>query len=61
MELFDSLKEKHMGFIGIQALAGGLLTNKRVDRNNLLKMIVCENPEWDRFIVNFMNLEKNWV
>ncbi len=50
-----------MGFIGIQALAGGLLTNKRVDRNTLLKMIVCENPEWDRFIVNFMNLERNWV
>lgn len=48
MDLFADMKEKGMSFIGIRALAGGLLTDRRVNRSQLPEDDRMKDPEWDR-------------
>lgn len=48
MDLFPTLEERGMGFIGIRPLAAGLLTNKRVDRKSLSSDDRQTDASWDR-------------
>ncbi len=47
-DYFDQMKSQGMAFIGIRALAGGLLTQNRVDRNTLPEGDRFLSPQWDR-------------
>ena len=48
MDLFSTLEERGMGFIGIRPLAAGLLTNNRVDRKHLSSEDRQNDSSWDR-------------
>ncbi len=48
LDLFPELRRRGMGFIGIRPLMGGLLTDKRIDRDALPADDRMNGPEWDR-------------
>ena len=47
-DLFDQMKNHKMGFIGIRALAGGILSRNRIDRDSLPAGDRMSSPQWDR-------------
>lgn len=47
VDLFDSMRKKGMGFIGIRPLLAGLLTDKRVDRSRLAGDDRLAGSEWN--------------
>ncbi len=46
-EFFDSLEEQSKDFISIRPLAGGVLTDRRVDRDTLPAEDRMKDPKWD--------------
>ena len=48
VEVFDLMRERGMGFIGIRPLMGGLLTGARIDRSALPPGDRMLDPGWDR-------------
>lgn len=48
VDVFDLMRERGMGFIGIRPLMGGLLTDARIDRSALPPGDRMLDPSWDR-------------
>lgn len=49
LDLFDALQESEMGFICIRPLAGGILTDKRIDRSLLPENDRMRGERWRRW------------
>lgn len=47
-EFFAEMERAGMGFIGIRPFAAGLLTDPRIDRENLPEDDRMRDPQWDR-------------
>ncbi len=58
LDIFPGIQEQDMGFIGIRPLAGGLLTDRRVNRSSLPEDDRMKNTEWDRVYDQLGELRK---
>lgn len=58
VDLFPTMESSGMGFIGIRPFAAGLLTDKRVNRNELAEDDRMRDSQFDRFYDQLAELRK---
>ncbi len=58
LDIFPEMEKQGMGFIGIRPLAGGLLTDRRIDRSLLSHDDRMQSAEWDRVYRQLEELRK---
>ena len=59
LDLFPTLREAGMGFVGIRPLAAGLLTDKRFDRRALPSDDRMQDEQWNRLYDQFAELRES--